>query len=170
MIKDIFRRYPNQYESIISTLCESLETVDEPAAKSSMIWVLGEYADRIDNADELLGGFLDNFRDEPSNVQCVLLTAIVKLFLKCPSSTEQEMVTKTLKMCTEDVDDPDLRDRGYIYWRLLSSNPKVAREVVLAPRPSITSGRPDSAASSCMPYWRWEDSMQERVPSVSSTP
>eukprot|EP00983_Pelagomonas_calceolata_P068286 1149857-Pelagomonas_calceolata.AAC.1 len=33
VIKDIFRRYPNQYESIIATLCENLESLDEPEAK-----------------------------------------------------------------------------------------------------------------------------------------
>lgn len=36
VIKDIFRKYPNKYESIISTLCENLDTLDEPEAR----WVL----------------------------------------------------------------------------------------------------------------------------------
>lgn len=44
------RRYPNRYESIIGTLCDSLESLDEPEAKASMIWIIGEYAERIDNA------------------------------------------------------------------------------------------------------------------------
>ena len=30
VIKDIFRKYPNKYESIIATLCENLDTLDEP--------------------------------------------------------------------------------------------------------------------------------------------
>src|SRR5690606_2998029 len=30
VIRDIFRKYPNRYERIISTLCEYLETLDEP--------------------------------------------------------------------------------------------------------------------------------------------
>ncbi|UIZ23466.1 hypothetical protein KXD40_007821 [Peronospora effusa] len=34
VIKDIFRKYPNQYESIIATLCENLNTLDEPEAKA----------------------------------------------------------------------------------------------------------------------------------------
>ena len=38
VIKDIFRKYPNRYESIIATLCENLDTLDEPEAKASMIW------------------------------------------------------------------------------------------------------------------------------------
>ena len=40
--QDIFRKYPNRYERVISTLCENLETLDEPEAKASMIWIIGE--------------------------------------------------------------------------------------------------------------------------------
>lgn len=53
-----------------------------------MIWIIGEYAERIDNADELLESFLDGFQDENTQVQLQLLTAIVKLFLKRPSDTQ----------------------------------------------------------------------------------
>ena len=38
----------------------------------------------------------------------------------------------------QDCDNPDLRDRGYIYWRLLSADPAAAREVVLAEKPLIS--------------------------------
>ena len=34
-----------------------------------MIWILGEYAERIDNADELLGSFLEGFSDEDTQVR-----------------------------------------------------------------------------------------------------
>lgn len=34
-----------------------------------MIWILGEYAERIDNADELLGSFLEGFPDEDTQVR-----------------------------------------------------------------------------------------------------
>ena len=30
VIKNIFRRYPNRYESIIGDLCENLDALDEP--------------------------------------------------------------------------------------------------------------------------------------------
>merc|ERR1719357_1241128 len=137
VIKDIFRKYPNKYESIIATLCENLDTLDEPEARASMIWIIGEYAERIDNADELLESFLDSFQDENSQVQLQLLTAIVKLFLKRPSDT-QELVQQVLTLATQDSDNPDLRDRGFIYWRLLSTDPAAAREVVLADKPLIS--------------------------------
>ena len=102
-----------------------------------MIWILGEYCDRIDNVDELLGSFLENFHDENTQVQLQLLTAIVKLFLKRPADT-QELVQNVLSLATQDSDNPDLRDRGYIYWRLLSTDPAAAKDVVLAEKPTIS--------------------------------
>ncbi|GMT20727.1 hypothetical protein PFISCL1PPCAC_12024 [Pristionchus fissidentatus] len=137
VIKDIFRKYPNRYESIISTLCENLDTLDEPEARASMIWIIGEYAERIDNADELLESFVDGFHDENTQVQLQLLTSVVKLFLKRPTDTQQ-LVQRVLSLATQDSDNPDLRDRGYIYWRLLSADPAAAKEVVLAEKPLIS--------------------------------
>lgn len=102
-----------------------------------MIWIIGEYAERIDNADELLESFLEGFHDENTQVQLQLLTAIVKLFLKRPTDT-QELVQQVLSLATQDSDNPDLRDRGFIYWRLLSTDPAAAKEVVLAEKPLIS--------------------------------
>lgn len=90
-----------------------------------MIWIVGEYADRIDNADELLSSFLEGFQDENTmvywcclivwqivlvstiyvyiyitQVQLQLLTAIVKLFLKKPTET-QELVQQVLNLATQ---------------------------------------------------------------------
>lgn len=147
-----------RYESIIATLCENLDSLDEPDARGAMIWIVGEYAERIDNADELLESFLEGFHDESTQVsslktitkflgtngkqlafiffinggglkpisfltfcitfqlstvltycymlcfalqvQLTLLTAIVKLFLKKPSET-QELVQQVLSLATQ---------------------------------------------------------------------
>ena len=136
VIKDIFRRYPNRYESIIATLCDNLDTLDEPLAKAAMIWIIGEYCERIDNADELLDTFLESFEEEDPAVQLQLLTATVKLFLQAPDES-QDMVQRVLDMATEESDNPDLRDRGFIYWRLLSTDPEAAKMVVLGDKPVI---------------------------------
>lgn len=66
-----------------------------------------------------------------------MLTAVVKLFLKRPADT-QELVQHVLSLATQDSDNPDLRDRGFIYWRLLSTDPAAAKEVVLADKPLIS--------------------------------
>jgi vesicle coat complex subunit len=54
------------------------------------------------------------------------LTAVVKLFLKKPDSS-QAIVQLVLNKATKDCDSPDVRDRAYIYWRLLSTDPGAAK-------------------------------------------
>jgi AP-1 complex subunit beta-1 len=117
--------------------------LDEPEAKASLIWIIGEYANKIDNADELLGIFVDTFTDESYAVRVVwvlfsldlnrrlqvqlqTLTAVVKLFLQKPESS-QGVVQRVLNTATKDCDSPDVRDRAYIYWRLLSTDPGAAK-------------------------------------------
>ncbi|KAB0355596.1 hypothetical protein FD755_021537 [Muntiacus reevesi] len=97
VIKDIFCKYPKKYESTMATLCESLDSLDEP----------------------------DGFHDESTPVQLTLLTAIVQLFLKKLSGT-QELAQQVL-------------NQGYIYWCLLSTDPITAKEVVLSEKPLISA-------------------------------
>merc|ERR1719265_2787419 len=137
VIKDIFRKYPGRYEIIISDLCENLDNLDEPEAKASMIWIIGEYAERIVNSCELLESFLDNFHEEPATVQLQLLTATVKTCLKVPQQA-RDLVGRVLKVATDECTNPDVRDRGYMYWRLLTSNADLAKRVVLSERPTIS--------------------------------
>lgn len=44
-----------------------------------------------------------------------------------------------LKWATEEVDNPDLRDRGFIYWRLLSTDPGAAADIVFSEKPPIST-------------------------------
>lgn len=59
-------------------------------------------------------------------VQLQLLTATVKLFLKKPTDNVQRMIQLVLSCATNETDNPDLRDRAYVYWRLLSTDPEVS--------------------------------------------
>ncbi|KAK5743867.1 beta-adaptin [Elasticomyces elasticus] len=140
VIKDIFRRYPG-YEGIIPTLCQCIDELDEPNARGSLIWIVGEYAEKISNAGDILAGFVEGFNEEFTQTQLQILTAVVKLFLKKPDES-QGLVQKVLQAATAESDNPDIRDRAYVYWRLLSSDPQVAKNIVLSARPQITSTIP----------------------------
>ena len=73
--------------------------------------------------------------------QLQILTAVVKLFLKKPDQS-QGLVQKVLQAATAENDNPDIRDRAYVYWRLLSSDPQIAKNIVLSARPQIDSTIP----------------------------
>ncbi|KAL9636354.1 MAG: hypothetical protein Q9204_002296 [Flavoplaca sp. TL-2023a] len=139
VIKDIFRKYPG-YEGIIPTLCKCIDELDEPNARGSLIWIVGEYAEKISNAGDILAGFVDGFMEEFTQTQLQILTAVVKFFLKKPDQPQaQQLVQKIFQSATAENDNPDVRDRAYVYWRLLSSNPQIAQNVVLSHKPPITS-------------------------------
>lgn len=125
VIKDILRKYPG-YEGVIPTLCQYIDELDEHDARGSLIWIVGEYAEKINNADEILSGFVDLFSEEFTQTQLQILTAVVKLFLKKPSNN-QALVQKVLQLATADSDNPDIRDRAYVYWRLLSGDLDIAK-------------------------------------------
>ena len=65
-----------------------------------------------------------------------ILTSSVKLYLKLEDQAE-DLVTKVLAVATDESDNPDLRNRGYIYWRMLSDDPEEAKKIILCERPPI---------------------------------
>jgi AP-1 complex subunit beta-1 len=77
VIKDILRKYPHRYENVIPTLAENLDALDDPAARASLIWMIGEYAEKITNAGELLETFLESFKDEPTSVPLHLIRLLI---------------------------------------------------------------------------------------------
>ncbi|KAM3466879.1 hypothetical protein BB8028_0002g09310 [Beauveria bassiana] len=137
VIKDILRKYPG-YEGVIPTLCKYIDELDEPEARGSLIWIVGEYAEKIKNADEILESFVEGFMEEFTQTQLQILTAVVKLFLKKPSNS-QNLVQKVLQAATVENDNPDIRDRAYVYWRLLSGDLDVAKNIILSQKPTITT-------------------------------
>lgn len=70
VVKDILRRYSG-YESIIPTLCKCIDELDEPNARGSLIWIVGEYAEKIADADEILSRFVEGFMEEFTQVSKV---------------------------------------------------------------------------------------------------
>ena len=69
-------------------------------------------------------------------MQMSILTASVKLYLKLEEEAE-DLVTEVLKMATDESDNPDLRNRGYIYWRMLSTDPETAKQIILCEKPPM---------------------------------
>ena len=137
VLKDIFRKYPGKYESIIKDLCENLKQLDNAEARAAMIWIVGQYCEQIDNSIALMTDFAENFREEAKNVQLAILNSSVKLYLKLEGEAE-DLITSVLTQATEESDNPDLRNRGYIYWRMLSEDPEEAKNLILCDKPTIS--------------------------------
>ena len=130
---------------LIKDLCGEIDRIrdgDDDSAKSAMIWILGEYAESIEQVESMLEHFAENFTTESVRVQLSMLTAAVKMYLKKPDDCE-ELVIEILRKSTEESDNPDLRDRGYIYWRMLSTDPASTKFVVLSDKPDYQTDEND---------------------------
>jgi len=130
VVTDILRKFPGEFESIISSVCQNIENIKEPRAKAAAIWILGEYCHIIDNVDTILDPFLDTFHDEQPVVQLQLLTSMVKVYLDKPESTKDQLQF-VLNEATKDGNYPDVKNRAFVYWRVLSADPEIAKKVVV---------------------------------------
>ncbi|KAJ1758314.1 beta-adaptin [Coemansia sp. RSA 1752] len=140
---DILRRYPGRFEAVVTTLCEHADYINAPEARAAYLWALGEYSEHIPSVASLLGAAVDSLlEEEDACVQLALVNACVKYFLKQPQRA-QALVLRALQTASEKCANPDVRDRAYIYWRLLSADPSAARTVVLAEKPPV---RPENSS------------------------
>ena len=113
VIKDIFRKYPG-YEGIIPTLCQCIDELDEPNARGSLIWIVGEYAEKISNAGDILAGFVDGFREEftqvrkgatyiPSATANLPTDSIADNHSSCQAFLEEAQRQSSTRACAKDI-------------------------------------------------------------------
>ncbi|KNC51464.1 AP1B1 protein [Thecamonas trahens ATCC 50062] len=136
-LQDILRRYPDDFEVAAVKVLELADSIASPEALAALVWILGEHAHLADAAAEMLDEWLDDWEAHPTCVRDALVPAVVKCYLKKPNDAQQ-LVTRLLDLATNDPRDPDIRDRAYMYWRLLSSKPDAAR-LLIFDRPRISS-------------------------------
>ena len=136
-LKDIFRRYPNTFEGAMAIINENLRTLDDPEAKAALIWIIGEYSDRIEGAENQLIKFIDNLKEEPYIIQINILDSATKTFLKCQSEESYNILNQVFDFCTKECENPDVRDRGYMYYRLMTIDPQLASKIIVNEKPKI---------------------------------
>lgn len=112
-----------------------LEYASEPEAKEASVWILGEYAEEIYTVSmKTFKQWINTFTTEERIVQLEILSSAVKVFIKYPDEFET-LISDLLTIATEEVDNPDVRDRAFIYWRMLSTDPAKTKNVVFGYRP-----------------------------------
>lgn len=113
-----------------------IKSIDEPDSKAALLWIVGEYIDNIDEAETILRIFLDNFKEETSQVQLQLLTTCIKFALISPA--EGKPIIRNIFEMLEEVENVDVRDRGYFYWRLLSTDAQFAKKLLFESKHTIS--------------------------------
>lgn len=120
VLKNILRKYPNRYRKELILFTKYMDCIQEPESKNAMIWIVSNYSEILHNYAELFDIFIADITDEPPEVQFSILNASVKLFVKSPSPHIENICMTLFKTFTEEVNNPDLRGRAFMYWKLLS--------------------------------------------------
>jgi len=138
-IKMMLRKYPDQYHDVLEKLKHIMRTVEESDGKCAILWILGEYGDKMVEAPYILEQYIDAYDEEDSSeVKLEMLSAAMKLFFK-RAPEMQKMLGRLLDSATSDILRVDVRDRAVFYYRLLKCGVDKAQRVVNCPKKSINS-------------------------------
>jgi hypothetical protein len=137
VMQDILRKYPERAPGVIPSLHRCLKRMEDPSGKASVVWMIGEYGQLIDDAPYLLEPLIDGVKEEESVlVRCELLTATLKLFFKRPPEV-QKMMGRLLKACLAEGEGKLVHDRALLYFRLLRANVREAALIIGGDRAAV---------------------------------
>jgi vesicle coat complex subunit len=138
ILRDLIRKYKCAKSiDLIKKIDEDfIKYVTLPDSKAALMYIIGENCNLIKNSTSLLSPFVDNFNGENEKVKLQILNAVIKNFVNKPEEGE-EIVKLALQKGGEETINPDVRDRAYIYWRLLEIDPDAAKEIILSEKPSF---------------------------------
>jgi len=129
--RDLMRKYKGKSLELVKKIdADFTRSISEPDGKCAVLFILGEFCNYIKNSTELIAPFIEAFNEEPSPaVKLQILNAIIKNYVNKPNECE-ELVKVCLQKGAEESENPDVRDRAYIYWRLLENDPDLAKEMI----------------------------------------
>ena len=135
--RDLMRKYKGRALELINKLSvELINSLSDQNAKSAALYILGDFCTMIPKSTEMITYFVDNFSnvEYSSKVKLQILNAGVKNFVNKPDESE-EIVKLCLQKGAEESENPDIRDRAYIYWRLLEVDPDIAKDMMVSEKP-----------------------------------
>lgn len=142
----VLRRYPGKNDLnllVIPVVAHHSDELTTPDAQGAYIWMLGEYPKYFSTLHAKMTELITGFLELDAPLQLAVLTAIVKINLASTSTRYSPLLQQALEMATKECDNADVRDKAYIYWRLLSSSStEAAKKIVLAKLPPIKSTVP----------------------------
>ena len=132
----ILRKHPEYISEIIPTIDGLHGLVTKAEAKKALIWMLGEFGEKIPNAPYILEDYASGSPNESGMLEVFyeLLTSVSKLFFKRPGEC-QSILGKLLKQLIQNCDNNDLKSRAVMYYNLLSTNIELAKEIIVCENP-----------------------------------
>lgn len=140
----IYRKYSNtaKLSDSIAILVQHYLKISEHEALVGFLNLLPDFDTLIHNKKDVIANYSEVFTVSPTSVQSAILTAMVKLYVRNPDEFADEVI-EILQAAADNVQNPDIRDRAFMYWRLLDISPVIAKKILFAQK-EIFKGEPDA--------------------------
>ena len=148
--RDLMRKYKGRALELIKKITVDLiQSMSDANAKSAAFYIVGEFCTMIPKSTEIISHFVHNFSDADivSKIKLQILNAAVKNFVNKPDEGE-DIVKLCLQKGAEESENPDVRDRAYIYWRLLETDPDIAKDMMVSEKPPFDFNDDDNMIDS----------------------
>ncbi|XP_061391616.1 LOW QUALITY PROTEIN: AP-3 complex subunit beta-2 [Musca vetustissima] len=144
VIKNLLQTKAAQHYEIISQMAKLLDFIKVPAARSSILWLIGEYNEKVPKiAPDVLRKLAKTFVDEEDAVKLQVLNMAVKLYLTNPQQTSL-LCQYVFTLARYDV-NYDIRDRArFLKQFIFPVNSKsgvlseAAKKIFLSAKPAPT--------------------------------
>jgi vesicle coat complex subunit len=109
-------------EELIEMVLDNWQKILTSDAKCGYIYFFMKFAMKNKNEmSERAITLAEDFENEEDEVQLAILGAVMRAYLDFPNRLG-ETVKRVFTFASENSENPDLRDRAFIYWRLISNN------------------------------------------------
>lgn len=135
VLTQILRRYPGKNDLItliVPVISNHIDELTDANALAGYVYLLGEYPKYFTGLKNKLQVLVDNFSDDDAALQLNILTTVVKINLAMPSGQYSLFLQTVLEKATQECENADVRDKAYIYWRLLSSSSTDAQKSIIS--------------------------------------
>mmetsp|Transcript_21766 Transcript_21766/g.22669 ORF Transcript_21766/g.22669 Transcript_21766/m.22669 type:complete len:1000 (+) Transcript_21766:12-3011(+) len=135
--RDLMRKYKGKSLELLKKITPDLVRMAmEPESKCAVLYIIGEFCFKISNSTTMIQSFVETFNEESDSVKLQILNAVIKNFVNKPDETE-DIVKEALQKGGQETENPDVRDRAYIYWRLLENDPDLAKDMIMGEKPAF---------------------------------
>lgn len=135
VLTQILRRYPGKNDLItliVPVISNQIDELSENTALSGYVFLLGEYPKYFTSLKDKLQVLVESFLEYDSLLQLNILTAVVKINLALPNAGCSQFLQTVLERATTECENADVRDKAYIYWRLLSSSSTDGQQKIIS--------------------------------------
>ena len=112
------------------------QVLNTSEARSSFIWILGQFGDEVQDAPYILENLCEGFGSSENSLKLTMLTSVVSLFCKRPA----ECLPLARKILSESLRDVDymLSERARVYAKLLNTLGTNGTKLVVHLPPIVT--------------------------------